>query len=177
MLDALLLTLQTEEDRTYFKALYYEYLQTVIKVARDHLFYPSDLEDCVQGTFLDLIRYAERFRAVPKEKQRAYIAKTCKRVAYRLNQRHSNTVFVEDLTEKERLLCDDSDLSVYDQLELAEAINKLDDKYREPLIMKYADGFSVAEIAEIMGISQNLVLQRLFRGRKQLHTMLTEETE
>ena len=177
MLDGLLSVLRTEEEQAFFANVYFEYRQTVIRVARDFLFRPSDLEDCVQGTFLDLIRYADRFREVPKEKRRAYIAKTCKRVAYRLNQRHANMVFTEDLCEKEGLLREESDLSAYDKLELADAVNALDEKYREPLIMKYAEDFSVAEIADILGISQNLVLQRLYRGRKQLQAMLTEETK
>lgn len=175
MLEILLSVLKEENDREFFADIYCEYRQTVVKVARDFLFRPADLEDCVQGTFLDLIRYADRFHEVPKEKQRAYIAKTCKRVAYRLNQRHANTVFIEDLHEKERILLDHSDFSVYDEMELADAVNALDEKYREPFIMKYADDFSIAEIADILGISQNLVMQRLYRGRKQLQTMLTEE--
>ena len=58
--------------------------------------------------------------------------------------------------------------------ELASVINCLEEKYREPIIMKYLEQCSTEEIAEVLGISENLVYQRISRGKEKLCKMLLE---
>jgi len=43
-------------------------------------------------------------------------------------------------------------------------LNKLDEKYREVMILRYVDGFSVGEVAQILGESENVVSVRLHRA-------------
>lgn len=50
---------------------------------------------------------------------------------------------------------------------------KLEDKYREIIILRYLDGFSVKEIAEIVQESENVVSVRLHRGLKKLKEILS----
>jgi RNA polymerase sigma-70 factor (ECF subfamily) len=51
-------------------------------------------------------------------------------------------------------------------------INKLDEKYREVILMRYVDDFSPKEIAEILGQSENAVSVRINRGLKKVQAML-----
>ncbi len=51
-------------------------------------------------------------------------------------------------------------------------INKLDDKYRDVIIMRYINDFSPKEIANILGESENAVSVRINRGIKKVQTML-----
>jgi hypothetical protein len=53
------------------------------------------------------------------------------------------------------------------------ALQKMPDLYREPLILFYREGCSVAAVARLLDISENAVKQRLSRGRE----MLRAETE
>lgn len=52
--------------------------------------------------------------------------------------------------------------------EVREAIYRLDDGYREPLVLQVLMGYSTNEIAELMGIRQGAVLTRLHRARMKL---------
>lgn len=52
--------------------------------------------------------------------------------------------------------------------ELREAIYRLDDDYREPLLLQVLMGYSTKEIAELMGIKTGAVLTRLHRARLKL---------
>ena len=61
-------------------------------------------------------------------------------------------------------------------MELRAAIFKLPDDYREPLVMQVLMGYSTAEIAAELGLSNAAVLTRLFRARKQLRVMCGEDT-
>jgi len=51
---------------------------------------------------------------------------------------------------------------------LHNAINRLDNDYREPLLLQVIGGFSGKEIAEILDLNNNTVMTRLFRARNKL---------
>ena len=85
-----------------------------------------------------------------------------------------NTVSVDDFVALE-----DSSLAAGDQRDLAEmraAIFKLPEEYREPLVMQSLLGYSTAEIASELNLSQSAVLTRLFRARQQLRALCGEDT-
>jgi RNA polymerase sigma-70 factor, ECF subfamily len=60
--------------------------------------------------------------------------------------------------------------------EMRAALFKLQDEYREPLVMQVMLGYSTAEIAAELGLSTPAVLTRLFRARKQLRVLCGEDT-
>ena len=55
-----------------------------------------------------------------------------------------------------------------EHVEVRQAMLSLADDYREPLVLQVLLGYSTAEIADIMSLSQGAVLTRLFRARKKL---------
>ncbi len=63
--------------------------------------------------------------------------------------------------------------------EMRDAIFRLEDDYREPLVLQVLMGYSTNEIAAMMGMQQGAVLTRLFRARARLrHELgLTSEPE
>jgi RNA polymerase sigma-70 factor (ECF subfamily) len=56
--------------------------------------------------------------------------------------------------------------------EMREALFRLDDEYREPLVLQVMMGYSTKEIADQMGLQQGAVLTRLFRARARLRQEL-----
>jgi RNA polymerase sigma-70 factor, ECF subfamily len=84
------------------------------------------------------------------------------------------TVDVDELISKEEPM-----LAAADGEELAElwaAIFKLEDEYREPLVLQVLMGYSTAEIAAELELSNGAVLTRLFRARKQLRGLCGADT-
>lgn len=71
------------------------------------------------------------------------------------------------------------DQSVIEQIEdgelLSKAIASLSGKYREVLLMKYARGYSMDEIAEILSMSKENVKKTIQRARKKLSDYLDRE--
>jgi len=83
------------------------------------------------------------------------------------------TVDIDNLSPAQSAMLaetDDSELS-----ELREAIYRLDDDYREPLVLQVLMGHSTREIAELMGIQQGAVLTRLHRARIKLKGEVEKE--
>ena len=56
--------------------------------------------------------------------------------------------------------------------EMRDAIFRLEDEYREPLVLQVLLGYSTQEIADLMGMQQGAVLTRLFRARARLRQQL-----
>jgi len=84
------------------------------------------------------------------------------------------TVDVDELIAREEPVlaaAQDQDLA-----ELRAALFKLPEEYREPLVLQVLMGFSTAEIAAELALSNAAVLTRLFRARKQLRAMCGEDT-
>jgi RNA polymerase sigma-70 factor (ECF subfamily) len=65
-------------------------------------------------------------------------------------------------------LASDGDAGLHD---LRSAIMQLPDEYREPLVMQVLGGFSTAEIAAELKLTQPTVLTRLFRARNKLRVI------
>lgn len=60
-------------------------------------------------------------------------------------------------------------------IQLADTLNRLDEGLRLPLILRYMENMSVAEIAQIMRLPQGTIKNRLQRGRKKLARLYHEE--
>lgn len=67
--------------------------------------------------------------------------------------------------------------SKYDEynVELKEALESMDERYRLPMELYYGQGFKIREIAEMISKPQNTVKTYLARGRKQLAKFYGEE--
>jgi RNA polymerase sigma-70 factor (ECF subfamily) len=64
-----------------------------------------------------------------------------------------------------------------DLAELRLAIFKLPDDYREPLVLQVLMGYTTAEIAAELDLTNAAVLTRLFRARRQLRILCGENAE
>jgi len=84
------------------------------------------------------------------------------------------TVDVDEL-----IAAEDPELSAAQDQDLAElraALFKLPLEYREPLVLQVLMGYSTAEIARELDLSNAATLTRLFRARKRLRALCGEDT-
>jgi RNA polymerase sigma-70 factor (ECF subfamily) len=73
------------------------------------------------------------------------------------------------VTSEAEVLAADEDAGL---AEMREALFRLEDEHREPLVLQVLMGYSTKEIAEQMGLQQGAVLTRLFRARARLRREL-----
>src|SRR6185436_18223847 len=133
-------------------------------LARDR----SVAEDVVQET---LIRaWKSRDELKDPAAARPWLFTIARREHARLFERKRlPTVDVEEVEALgDPALASDGDAGLID---LRGAIMKLPDEYREPLVMQVLGGFSTAEIAEQLQLTQPTVLTRLFRARNKLRVI------
>jgi RNA polymerase sigma-70 factor, ECF subfamily len=140
----------------------------------------EDAEDVLQDSMMALARSVRDFRGASSFSTWLYtvtrsfcIKKRRKRVNAPLRE--------EPLHEQEGLAS--SAPSPQEQLESAEAwrqvksaIETLEPKYREVLILRDVEGLRAAEVSEVVGITVSAVKSRLHRARADLRATLTAKT-
>ena len=125
-------------------------------------------EDLVQETFLRAWRFLDNLK--DESKAKGWLITTLKREHARIYERYQPE-FAEADFDAMPSKVDDS--SQDPQLQaLRAAITKLEDNYREPLVLQAMWGYSGEEIAEILDMPRATVNTRLFRARQQLKYIL-----
>jgi RNA polymerase sigma-70 factor (ECF subfamily) len=126
-------------------------------------------EDVVQETLLRAWRSRESLAESTAAKP--WLLTIARREHARLYERKRfETVPVDDLVGSES-----PELAAVEEqetLDMRRAIAALDADYREPLVLQVLMGFSTAEIASQLGLTQAAVLTRLFRARQKLRRQL-----
>jgi RNA polymerase sigma-70 factor (ECF subfamily) len=146
---------------------------------------PSDAEDMIQDTFLNIFRYLKNFRHETKFKNWLYkvAASTCIK-----KRRKSKFAPEQELSLDEFLPNDEAEkpdnvpewaMLPLDKLlneELSSVINKtilaLPKKYRVVIVLRDIEGFSTSETAQILNLSPSNVKVRLHRARLYLRDKL-----
>ena len=144
-------------ERDAVLELYDRHADMVNRVALSMLRSPQEAEDVVQTVFLRLL---ERDVEVFPGKERALLARMavncCKNELG--SARRTRTVPLED-----------QELPVQpEDREVLRAVLDLSEKYRTVVMLHCIEGYTFAEIAEILGIGPSAVSMRLHRARKLL---------
>ena len=129
-------------------------------------------EDVVQESLLRAWKSLDALRDAPAAKHWLLTIVRRENARY-FERRRLETVDVDDLTpSQEALLADQPDHEMDD---VRDAIYRLDDDYREPLVLQVLMGYSTNEIGELMGLRQGAVLTRLHRARLKLRDALNTD--
>ena len=147
---------------------------TVYRVCSLYFRMRPERDDAYQETFLKYAQSPKEF--ADDEHRKAWLisvaTNVCKDMLRRAESRTVLTDVIEDTARPSWQPEDESEPSGRAE-QLNEALQQLDDKYRLPLYLKYYEGYSAAEIAEMLGIPENTVYTNLSRGRDKLKEVLT----
>ena len=151
-------------DRAAAERLVNTYSDLILRLSYTYLKNTQDAEDICQTVFLKLLTSGQVFDNPAHEK--AWIiratANACKdtmRSAFR-----RRTVALEVVAETPAPTAPENDV--------LEAVMALPENYREAVYLYYYEGYSVREIASLLGRSESAVNAHLSRGRQKLRMTL-----
>lgn len=131
-------------------------------------------QDLVQESFLRAWRSLADLR--DEKAAKAWLMTIVRREHARMFERK-----VPPLDDIADLVIEDQDTpSAFEMSEIQEmrdAIARIEDKYREPLLLQLVGGFSCDEIAEQLGITASAVMTQLFRARAKLKALLRGDSQ
>ena len=130
------------------------------------------VEDSIQELFIQLLQNSDRYFNIKNFKAYLFTAfrrdlqkKLQKLTKNRVNQYQQSLPVEIEFTE--------GDLAGYSEKDnlrqiLVEILNSLPWRQREALFLRYYNGLSTKEIAEVMGINDQTVLNTLYKGLKKV---------
>ena len=145
-----------------FETAYDLYGKAVYRLAMVYLGRHADAEDVTQEVFVRLLYRAPGFADGDHEKRWLL------RVTANLCKDQLKGFWRRQVTELEDTL----PAAPPEEQEALAAVMALPERYKLPIHLHYYEGYSVAEIAEILKLGQSAVKMRLKRGREMLQLEL-----
>lgn len=154
-------------DKAEAERLVYTYSDLILRLSYTYLKSTHDAEDICQTVFLKLLTSGQTFASPAHEK--AWIIRTtanaCKDALRSTFRRR--TVALEAAASTAAPEAPDN--------AVLDAVMELPENYREAVYLHYFEGYSVREIAGLLGRSEAAVTAHLSRGRHKLRTTLGGE--
>lgn len=175
-----------DDDRAFVEIIYTKYEQKLFLTSMSYLNNYHDSQDCVHETIKVVIEHIDKFRHAKEQDylDRLLVVVCRNRAISMLRDRKLRNENEQSITrynyEKDEY--EDIDIPDYDSCveniyiseenyrRICFLMNKLDDKYRDVLILKGMD-YDVKTISEFMSITEDLVRQRYSRAKKKLLEM------
>ncbi|WP_414660207.1 RNA polymerase sigma factor [Horticoccus sp. 23ND18S-11] len=159
-----------------FPALVEAYYAPLYRFALSLAKNSSDAGDLTQQTFYVWARKGDALR--DKSKARSWLFTTLYREFLRTRRRGNRITAIEALAPGQQDMAD-AEVDLVARLDaplVIEALQEVDDAFREPLAFFYLQELSYREIAEILGLPIGTVMSRLSRGKAQLRVRLAEKS-
>lgn len=182
----IILSIPDDDARDFVENIYVKYEKQLYLLSMSYLKNHYDAEDCVHDTIQKIINAIERSMMDQDTSHiEEFVTVVCRNCAINMlrekkyKNEHEQSLCRYNYEEEEYEEIDIPDYSscvdkIYIREEtyeyLHELINKLDDRYRDVVILRSL-GFDNRSIADIMNITPNLVSQRYRRAKELLLEM------
>lgn len=165
-----LMLLESDPDREWFSQVYRENFRRMSALAVRLLGPGPKAEDAVHDAFLKLIHHSEQLRDWSPERTGAWLAVVVKNTALDMLRREKRETELEESEWMPSVPADEGGFQA-----LVAPIRQLPEEYRRVLELRFVAEWSLAEIAQTMGLTESAVKTRVFRGRKMLLKSLQKE--
>lgn len=168
--------LDSDEDKGKFEKLYNTYANLLYYIAMQKLNCIEDAEECVQETFFYVAKHFDKIGEINSLSTKCYLSTIVSGYAAKTYNKSQKTIKIfegeYDITENVNI--DEFDDGVFDefnQMELTQMIDNLDDDEKVYLYLTYIYGYKSNEIAQMYGVKDYTVRKRLYRAKQKLRTM------
>ena len=172
-----LCAIEGQDEKQKFEIIYEEYKNLMFYVANRILEDTQDSEDIVHQAFLKIIEIIDQIEEVKCPQTRSLVVTIVKRKAidlYRARRRHGSLSLDDD-----NLCCGIAAETEYvdERMMIAQAIAALPVRYRDLLMLKYDNGYSNREIAQLLDMTEENVKKTIQRAKAKLRSVLQEMGE
>lgn len=162
--------IDSPESKSKFEKIYDTYRGLMYYVAYQILGHQQDAEDAVYAAFVKMAENIEKISDPVCPKTRSLVVIIVKNQSIdmlRSRKRHEKVELMEDM------VCFSPDYEVKDSL--TRCILKLPQRYQNVILLKYSHGYTLREIADMMGLSLAAATKLDQRAKKKLEKLCKEE--
>lgn len=172
--EAVLIEAAKSGDQEAFRHIVERYQGAVYNLAYRMLGTPEEAEDAAQEIFVRIYRQLGRYD--PERKFSTWtLAIATNYCIDQLRRRRMQLVPLDNIIPWARTRDSGPEgeaLGSESRDEMQRLLKRLPEKYRAPLVLRYWEDLSCAEIAEILGVPEGTIKTQIHRARKQLGKML-----
>ena len=169
----ILMMVDAPEEKRKFVILYEKYCCLMLQIAMDILNDNQLAEDAVQEAFVRVAKHMENIGQPEETATKRYLITIAKHAAidiYRKRNRlRSREIYMDELPKGQEPLAYMAPEEEYGVLDI---LTNMPPKYRDIFLLKYSAHLENAEIAEICGLREGTVRQRLARGKRLIENEL-----
>ncbi|MGN0612613.1 MAG: RNA polymerase sigma factor [Porcipelethomonas sp.] len=163
-----LITRARDGDAEAFITLIEDRESDMYKIAVSILHNDADAADAISETVLKCWREIGRLRKTKYFK--TWLTRILINSCNDIVRKNKRVIYVDSYESIEP-----ADESEINSEEISECLDRLSENYRLIMLLYYAQGFKVREIAQMLNLNENTVKTRLSRARKQFREIYTEE--
>lgn len=148
----------------YINRVVAEYSDMLLRIALTRLHTAQDAEDVVQEVYLKLLTKRPDFRGREHEK------------AWLIRATISRSTDLRRSMERQNAPLEEAEAASREEYpQLLSSVQALPEKYSSVIHLYYYEGYSIKEIAKLLGLPGPTVGTRLARGREKLKQLLKED--
>lgn len=167
--------IESDADKSKFEIIYNSYKKLMLHQANKVLGDTNDTEDVVHESFLKIIKIIDQIEEPKCPKTRNLVVTIVERTAIDLYRRRQKLQVVT-MDEEYINVPDPKDIEdLHAKADLSVAMAILPTRYREVLLLRYDSGFTEAEVAVILSMSQENVHKTVQRAKKKLGEVLERQ--
>ena len=159
----------TQEDKTKFTQLYDTYRNVMFSVAYRILQNPQDVEDAVHQAFVSILQNLNKIKAVDAPATKAYVMIIAERKAIDMLRMNSRCVSSDEIETMPGI-----DIPLPGDHGLADAMAQLPAKYRQLLLLRFDQGYTTKEIAQLLEMEPDTVQKSIWRAKQMLKKALSD---
>ena len=138
--------------------------RSLYRVSKSLLRNDEDCADAIQNAILKA--YGKLHTLKNEEYFKTWVTRIVINESYAILRANKRLVSYEEYMNDEQAVEEDEYSPVFEE------ITKMKEKYRIPFVLHYVEGYTTAEIAKMLGLSEGTVKTQLFRARNQLKVQL-----
>ena len=160
-------------DEEAFSSLFERYYSTLVNYGKTLMTGEDRVKDCVQDVFVDIWTY--RYKLNEAIVVKAYLLSSVRKRIARLHHREhifsnikqiDSLEFLFDFSIEDRLIADETTAKKVEQLN--KSINQLSDRQKEAIYLRYHQGLTVEQVAEVLNLNYQSAKNLLHRAVLQL---------
>ncbi len=160
-------------DEEAFSSLFERYYSMLVNYGKTLMTGEDRVKDCVQDVFVDIWTY--RYKLNEAMVVKAYLLSSVRKRIARLHHREhifsniknsDSLEFLFDFSIEDRLIADETTAKKVEQLN--KSINKLSDRQKEAIYLRYHQGLTVDQVADVLNLNYQSTKNLLHRAILQL---------
>lgn len=169
--------LDTDEEKSKFKQLYYKYIDLLMWIAMDKLKNHQLAEEAVQDAFFYIAKNFDKIGDVESKVTKSYLSTIIQ--GFAINKYNKEKKAVHFPSGYEDFLtvgyADEKFFENLNELDLKLAVDNLPDESRNYLYLTYVYGYTSKEVGEMYNISPDLVRKKIQFAKRDVRKYFESE--